>query len=81
MPRFLAGRIYLHHLYEQAAKNRHYDPILRYGSFYELIQTLSEKGIYTAKLLKKYSKEEIEHFGKLFNRNGINCLLIQQFTH
>ena len=79
---FLAGRIYLHHLYEQAAKNRHYDPILRYGSFYELIQTLCEKGIYSAKLLEKYTKEEIDYFGQLlkperdnlFNYLGIYTL-------
>ncbi len=79
---FLAARIYLHHLYEQAAKNRHYDPILRYGSFYELIQTLCEKGIYSAKLLEKYTKEEIDYFGQLlkperdnlFNYLGIYTL-------
>lgn len=60
---YLAARIYLYDLYRKAAENRGYDAELRYGDFYELIQTLVDKGIYTPALLEKYSKEEISHFG------------------
>lgn len=62
---YLAARIYLHNLYRKAAENRSYASSNEYGSFYELIQLLTEKGIYTENLLKKYSSEEIEHFGKV----------------
>jgi len=62
---YLAARIYLHNLYRKAAENRGYASSNEYGSFYELIKLLTEKGIYTKNLLKKYSREEIEHFGKV----------------
>ena len=62
---YLAARIYLHNLYRKAAENRSYASSNEYGSFYELIQLLTEKGIYTKNLLKKYSSAEIEHFGKV----------------
>lgn len=62
---YLAARIYLHNLYRKAAENRIYASSNEYGSFYELIQLLTEKGVYTENLLKKYSREEIEHFGKV----------------
>src|SRR5699024_8129072 len=62
---FLAARLYLHRLYEEAAQNRNYDPKRKYGSFYELISQLTNKGIYTSNLIDKYSKEEIHHFGKM----------------
>ncbi len=62
---YLAARIYLHNLYRKAAENRSYASSNEYGSFYELIQLLTEKGVYTENLLKKYSREEIEHFGRV----------------
>lgn len=62
---YVAARIYLHNLYYKAAKNRGYDAIYSYGSFYELIQLLTEKGVYSSHLLMKYSKQEIEYFGSL----------------
>jgi len=64
---FFAARIYLHKLYAEAAKNRHYDPTLKYGSFYDLIRQLVEKGIYSPKLLDKYTKQEIETLGRLID--------------
>ncbi|MBY7144932.1 ribonucleoside-diphosphate reductase subunit alpha [Virgibacillus sp. NKC19-3] len=57
---YVASRIYLQELYRQAGKNRNYDPALRYGNFYELIQTLTQEGIYASHLLEKYTKEEID---------------------
>src|SRR5699024_6828932 len=62
---FVASRLYLKTLYEQAAANRGYDAGERYGSFYELIQTLTEKGIYTNQLLNTYTKNEIDYFAGL----------------
>ncbi|MBO1002188.1 ribonucleoside-diphosphate reductase subunit alpha [Pseudogracilibacillus auburnensis] len=59
---FFASRIYLRQLYREAAQNRNYDESSQYGNFYELIQILTEKGIYTPALLEKYSKEEITYF-------------------
>lgn len=79
---FFAARIYLRALYEKAASNRGYDADQRYGNFYELLQLLTEKGIYTNLLLDKYTKEEIEQFAshiepdrdRLFTYLGIYTL-------
>ncbi|QHS24148.1 ribonucleoside-diphosphate reductase subunit alpha [Virgibacillus sp. MSP4-1] len=62
---FVASRIYLDELYHQAAANRGYAPSVCYGNFYELIQILTDKGIYTDKLLKVYPKEEIDYYAGL----------------
>lgn len=64
---FFASRIYLQQLYKEAAKNRQYDTEEQYGSFYGLIQLLTEKGIYTPLLLEKYSQAEIAYFEKQVN--------------
>lgn len=56
---YVASRIYLKQLYVQAAKNRKYNSEKRYGSFYELIKLLTEKGIYHQNLLKKYTYDEV----------------------
>ncbi len=61
---FLASRIYLQQLYEKAARNRKYDAAERYGDFYKLIHSLTDKGIYTPVLLEKYSEEEISYFNQ-----------------
>lgn len=61
---FFASRIYLHTLYHEAARNRNYEPSEKYGDFYELIDMLTRKGIYTENLLKKYTKEEVKFFGE-----------------
>ncbi|MDQ0174421.1 ribonucleoside-diphosphate reductase subunit alpha [Bacillus chungangensis] len=57
---FVAARILLRSLYKQAARNRSYDSEKRYGDFYGLLKTLAGKGIYSAAILEKYSREEIE---------------------
>lgn len=61
---FFASRIYLHTLYHEAARNRNYEPSEKYCDFYELIDMLTRKGIYTENLLKKYTKEEVKFFGE-----------------
>src|SRR5690625_4930230 len=60
---YFASRLYAAQLYEQAAVNRGYDPAEKYGDFYTLIDQLTNKGIYTNKLLEKYTKEEIDLLG------------------
>ncbi|MEW9502329.1 ribonucleoside-diphosphate reductase subunit alpha [Jeotgalibacillus marinus] len=60
---FVAADLYRDVLYNQAAQSRGHEPTLAYGSFYELIQTLTDQDLYSAKLLQSYSKEEIEEIG------------------
>ncbi|WP_156290111.1 ribonucleoside-diphosphate reductase subunit alpha [Oceanobacillus salinisoli] len=63
---YAAARMYLQKLYRQAAENRGYDfEVQHYGSFYRLIQELTEKGIYSSHLLNKYTEEEISYFGTI----------------
>src|SRR5699024_7739100 len=61
---YVASRIYLSELYDKAASNRNYDAQNKYGDFYSLLQILTEKGIYSASLLDKYTKTEIDDFAK-----------------
>jgi ribonucleoside-diphosphate reductase alpha chain len=63
---YVAARIYLTKLYKEAARNRGYKATKErpYGSFYELLVQLVEKGIYRAELLDTYTKEEIEALGQ-----------------
>jgi len=60
---FLASRLYLEQLYEQAADNRGYSGD-KYGGLYQLITQLTDMGIYTPKLLDTYSPEDIDYFSK-----------------
>ncbi|MFA1822957.1 ribonucleoside-diphosphate reductase subunit alpha [Virgibacillus oceani] len=79
---FVASRLYVQTLYEQAAANRGYDSGHGYGDLYHLIKILTEKGIYTEQLLKKYSQQEIAYFAAtieperdfLFNYLGLYTL-------
>jgi len=59
---YVASRIYMKDLYNQAAKHRNYDAEHKYGDFYQLIIDLTDKGIYSQLLLEKYSKVEIQNF-------------------
>src|SRR5699024_9387674 len=59
---YVARRIYMKGLYNQAAKHRNYDAEHKYGDFYQLIIDLTDKGIYSQLLLEKYSKVEIQNF-------------------
>lgn len=62
---YAAARIYVENLYKEAAANRGYDEREKYGSFYHLINMLTNEGIYTPSFLEKYSKEEIDQIGRL----------------
>ncbi|RKQ32687.1 ribonucleoside-diphosphate reductase subunit alpha [Oceanobacillus halophilus] len=79
---FLSARLYLQELYEKAAQNRGYDHQQKYGDFYQLIEILTDIGIYSPSLLHQYSKEEIKNLAKeitperdnLFNYIGLFLL-------
>ncbi|WP_025025907.1 ribonucleoside-diphosphate reductase subunit alpha [Caldalkalibacillus mannanilyticus] len=57
---FLAAKLYLQDLYTKVAERRGYSHIQKYGDFFHLIQTLTDKGIYSSHLLKSYTQEEIK---------------------
>ncbi|WP_085993312.1 ribonucleoside-diphosphate reductase subunit alpha [Oceanobacillus senegalensis] len=79
---FLSARLFLHTLYETAARNRGYSPKKKYGDFYFLIESLTNLGIYSTTLLEEYSEEEIHLLAqemeperdKLFNYIGLFLL-------
>src|SRR5690625_371873 len=61
---YVASYLFLEQLYDQAADNRGYDRTNKYGNLYELIEILTEKGIYAQSLLDKYSRDEIHTFSE-----------------
>lgn len=77
-----ARNVFKHELYKRASKNRSYDATQKYGDFFGLIVTLTEKGLYTPDLLKSYSREDLIEIGKaiepdrdnLFDFAGIQAL-------
>ncbi|WP_425435197.1 ribonucleoside-diphosphate reductase subunit alpha [Oceanobacillus rekensis] len=62
---YVASRIYLQQLYRHAAENRNYSQDNRYGSLFELVQTLTDKGIYAPNILSKYTESEMNYFEQL----------------
>nr|WP_142255318.1 ribonucleoside-diphosphate reductase subunit alpha [Bacillus sinesaloumensis] len=64
---YLAANLYLNELYEKASSSRNYNRVLKYGSFYSLLEELSHKGIYSSDLLDSYTKEEIDELGKVID--------------
>lgn len=65
--KYVAARLYLRELYEKAGENRKYHPENRYGSFYKLIETLTEKNIYSEAIITKYTKKEIDSLQKVMD--------------
>ncbi|MBY0121326.1 ribonucleoside-diphosphate reductase subunit alpha [Bacillus sp. S/N-304-OC-R1] len=61
---YLAAHLYLNDLYAQAADMRRYEEQQQYGDFYQLVEKLTEIGIYSEDLLRLYTKEEIYEIGK-----------------
>ncbi|TFJ92946.1 ribonucleoside-diphosphate reductase subunit alpha [Lentibacillus salicampi] len=62
---YVASRLYLKTLYEQAAANRGYDASRQYGDFHQLIKALTDQGIYSDHLLQTYTQEEIGYFNNV----------------
>lgn len=77
---YVAARLLLHDLYEEAAKNRNYSG--RYGSFYDLVKLLTDLGRYDPAVISNYSRAELEELGsyikperdRLFNYAGLKHL-------
>lgn len=61
---YVASRVYMQGLYDEAARNRNYKAVIKYGDFYELIKTLTDKGIYSKLLLENYTEEDIRIYEK-----------------
>ena len=57
---FVAARLYLQQLYNEAAINRSYDVSETYRRYYELQTMLVDLGIYDSFLLEQYTKEELQ---------------------
>jgi ribonucleoside-diphosphate reductase alpha chain len=64
---YVAAEIYLRQLYKQASKNRVYSTVKKYGDFYALLTTLTDKGVYSPFILEKYSRDEIEQASHLID--------------
>ncbi len=58
-----AARLLLHDLYGEASRNRN-EPFKKYGNFYNLIVKLTHMGRYDPRVLKEYSKEQLEELGQ-----------------
>jgi ribonucleoside-diphosphate reductase alpha chain len=79
---FVAAYVHLRSLYKEASRNRVYDASKKYGDFYALLQTLTNKGVYSPLLLERYTKEEIAELAeiieperdKLFTYIGLKTL-------
>ncbi|MFC0213706.1 ribonucleoside-diphosphate reductase subunit alpha [Paenibacillus chartarius] len=79
----VAARLYIYDLYKEAAQQRGYPAgVYGYGSFAELLDKLTELGLYGAYMLKGYSREDIEELGayirperdELFTYVGVKTL-------
>ncbi|MED4853289.1 ribonucleoside-diphosphate reductase subunit alpha [Caldifermentibacillus hisashii] len=62
---YIAARFYLDQLYKKASKNRGYPAEQKYGDYYHLQKILVDKGIYSPKILEKYTKQEIMELAKI----------------
>lgn len=58
-----AARLLLHDLYGEASRNRN-EPFKKYGNFYNLVVKLTHMGRYDPRVLKEYSKEQLEELGQ-----------------
>ena len=61
---YVAARLLLQSLYNQAHRNRQNISGEPYSQFYRLIESLTKKGIYTQSLLDTYTKEEINEIAQ-----------------
>ncbi|SHE36196.1 ribonucleoside-diphosphate reductase alpha chain [Seinonella peptonophila] len=85
---FVAAHLFAHKLYHGASENRVYSAKQKYGSFLELIHTLTEQGLYGSYLLDHYSSQEIEQLEEaivperdyLFNYIGLKVLADRYLT-
>ncbi len=80
---FAATKLYMHNLYTKVANNRGIaNNDTGYNNLYDLINSLTDMGLYGKYILKNYNKEEIDQLEKyivpsrdyLFTYSGINLL-------
>ena len=64
---YVAATIYSEWLYNQAAMNRHYDYGQKYGSLHNLINEITDIGIYDQALIQSYSKDEMDQLEKVIS--------------
>ncbi|MEW4284495.1 ribonucleoside-diphosphate reductase subunit alpha [Priestia koreensis] len=64
---YVASTVYLDQLYAKAAKSRNYDASLKYSSFGELLEVLTDKGICNNQLVTSYTKEEINELANIID--------------
>ncbi|MCA0172657.1 ribonucleoside-diphosphate reductase subunit alpha [Bacillus sp. RAR_GA_16] len=62
---YVAAAFHLRTLYRISLQNRNEKAVYGKGSFYRLLQILTEKGIYNEALLHSYSKKEVEQVASL----------------
>lgn len=62
---FMAATLDLQQLYQQAMANR--GTKNPYDDFYGLVKMLTDKGLYSTRILEKYTKEDIEYLAKLID--------------
>ncbi|WP_036843042.1 ribonucleoside-diphosphate reductase subunit alpha [Pontibacillus marinus] len=60
---YVCARIFAQSLYEQAKQQRNHDSSTPYPNFYQLIEELHRKNIYSDVILQHYSRNEIEELG------------------
>lgn len=66
--RFVASRLVLFGLFEEAAKTRSYIDQMGYsGNYYNFLNDAINKGLYDDKILKSYTKSEIDEISKEIN--------------
>lgn len=63
----IAAQLHLKKLYKEASYNRSYNSNDKYGNFFGLIKTLTQKGLYSPSILEKYTKEEIDELGNIID--------------
>lgn len=61
---YVASHLYLTELYDQAQHNRKYNEDRKYGPLFELVQELTNLGIYHPSIIESYSKQEMDEFEK-----------------
>ncbi|WP_400241626.1 ribonucleoside-diphosphate reductase subunit alpha [Niallia sp. JL1B1071] len=67
---YVAARLLLNDLYRQGKENRHSTNQNAYTNFYNLIDTLTKKGIYHPSILDTYTKEDITELERVIQQKN-----------
>lgn len=69
---YVAARLLLNDLYRQAKENRHINDQHAYTHFYDLIETLTKKGIYHPSIMITYTKKDIDELETVMQQKNDN---------